>query len=273
MRSIEFAKGHGTRNDFVLILDRDGLVELSDAEVAFLCDRRGGIGGDGILRAVDSAMMPGYESPGGLWFMDYRNADGSIAEMCGNGLRVFLRFLAEENLVDPTGPVTVGTRAGLRTGHFLSDGRIAVTMGQVRADGPVQIELGGRSWLAESVEVGNPHAVVRLDPTDSLADLDLTKQPTWTPVAAFPNGVNVEFVVPAGPQRVSLRVHERGVGETQSCGTGVVAVASVFAPGGRCTVVVPGGELEVDSSGAESILTGPAVIVARGRCYLPANPA
>jgi diaminopimelate epimerase len=273
MHSIEFAKGHGTRNDFVLFLDRDALVELSDAQVAYLCDRRGGIGADGILRAVSADLMPGYSGPAGLWFMDYRNADGSIAEMCGNGLRVFLRFLDEEGLVDSTAPVTVVTRAGLRTGQFGEDGSIAVTMGSVGRGEQVTIALAGRSWPATAVDVGNPHAVVMLADEDSLADLDLTQQPVWTPTQAFPQGVNVEFVLSDGPGQVRLRVHERGVGETQSCGTGVVAAASVAAPGERCVVLVPGGRLEVDLRGAEAVLIGPAEIVARGQCQLPSDLA
>jgi diaminopimelate epimerase len=269
MRSIEFAKGHGTRNDFVLFVDRDGLIDLSDGDVAHLCDRRGGIGADGILRAVSVDLMPDVSGRSGLWFMDYRNADGSIAEMCGNGLRVFLRYLEEESLVDPTSPVTVVTRAGQRTGTFLDDGRIAVTMGVVTSGEPAQIELDSQTWPAASVDVGNPHAVVRLTDAAALDALDLTHQPTWTPAERFSQGVNVEFIVADGPGRVRMRVHERGVGETQSCGTGVVAAASVAAPNGRCTVVVPGGHLEVDLTGAEAVLVGPAVIVARGRVSLP----
>lgn len=265
MRTIEFAKGHGTRNDFVLFVDRDGLIELSDAEVAFICDRRAGIGADGILRAVDSALMPGQPGEPGEWFMDYRNADGSVAEMCGNGLRVFLRYLAEEGLVDASTPVTVVTRAGRRTGQFLPDGRVAVTMGPATTGQQVEITLDGRTWPATAVDVGNPHAVVRLEQGTDLAELPLTVAPVWEPERAFPNGVNTEFVLDRGPGVIQLRVYERGVGETQSCGTGVVAAAAVAAPGGTCRVHVPGGELDVDLTGAEAILTGPAEIVARGR--------
>lgn len=271
MRSIEFAKGHGTRNDFVLFVDRDHLIDLSDDQVAALCDRRSGIGADGILRAVDGTLMPGVEASSGTWFMDYRNADGSIAEMCGNGLRVFLRYLAQEGLIDPVGPVTVTTRAGRRTGRFLDDGRIAVTMGPARVGDPVRVTLGEREWPATAVDVGNPHAVVRLDDVALLADLDLTAAPEWTPRSAFPSGVNVEFVVADGPGQLRMRVYERGVGETQSCGTGVVAAAAVAAAGGSCRVRVPGGELEVDLSGAEAVLVGPAEVVARGRYYFPAS--
>jgi diaminopimelate epimerase len=268
MRSVEFAKGHGTRNDFVLLLDREGLLDLSQAQVAAICDRRSGIGADGILRAVTADRMDSWDGPGGVWFMDYRNADGSIAEMCGNGLRVFLRFLAERGLVDDTADVQVATRAGLRTGRFLPDGRVAVTMGVVTTGGEVAIALPGQAWTATTADVGNPHAVVRLGSEGELTRLDLGAAPVWTPRDAFPDGANVEFYVQKTSDRLQLRVHERGVGETQSCGTGVVAAAAVARPGERTFVRVPGGELEVDLTGGEAVLIGPAEIVAEGEYRL-----
>ena len=264
---IEFAKGHGTRNDFVLFADPDNLYVLTPADVRFLCDRRAGIGADGVLRVVRSEFVPGFEAEGERWFMDYRNADGSIAEMCGNGLRVFLRYLAEEGLVSDA-EVTVATRAGLRTGTFLPDGRIAVTMGPVTRGEDVTLRLGTDTWRARSVDVGNPHAVAVLPSVRALGDLDLTHAPTWHPAEAFPRGVNAEFVVHEAPGRIRLRVHERGVGETQSCGTGVVAAAAAMGDADHYVVDVPGGTLEVDLSGEEAVLIGPAVVVARGTCTL-----
>ncbi len=267
MRTIDFAKGHGTRNDFVLLADPDNLLDLDDDQVRFLCDRRAGIGGDGVLRAVRAGLVPEWDGPGDVWFMDYRNADGSIAEMCGNGLRVFLRYLEEEGLV--TGPkAAVATRAGLRSGTFGPDGRISVTMGPVQLGGEVTVEADGRSWPARCVEVGNPHAVVLLGSEAELAGLDLSRPPTWFPSGTFPAGANVEFVVRRAPGRIRLRVHERGVGETSSCGTGAVAAAAAMADAGSYTIQVPGGTLEVDLSGPEALLTGPAVVVARGTCTL-----
>ena len=263
---IEFAKGHGTRNDFVLFVDPDNLYDLTAEQVAFVCDRRAGVGGDGILRAVRASLVPEWDGPPDLWFMDYRNADGSTAEMCGNGLRVFLRFLAEEGLIDPT-TSDIATRAGLRTGTFLPDGRIAVTMGPVTFGDPVTVRLDGESWVAESVYVGNPHAVCVVG-AETLAALDLTGTPSWEPEAAFPTGVNVEFVVRRVPGDLRLRVHERGVGETWSCGTGVVAAAAAAGGSDHCKVEVPGGILDVDLTGDEAVLTGPAAIVARGTCTL-----
>ena len=265
---LEFAKGHGTRNDFVVIADPDNLLDLTSEQVSYLCDRRGGIGGDGLLRAVRSSLVPEWSGAGDVWFMDYRNADGSVAEMCGNGVRVFLRYLEEEGLV--TGEqVSVATRSGLRTATFAPDGRIAVSMGPVTSGGPVQLSVGAASWPALAVDVGNPHAVAELSTVAELESLDLTHPPHWQPVAAFPNGVNAEFVVREAPGRLRLRVFERGVGETESCGTGVVAAAAALGGADHCTVQVTGGMLEVDLTGPEAVLIGPAVVVARGTCLLP----
>jgi len=262
--SISFAKGHGTRNDFVLLLDPSGELELSPAHIRFLCDRRVGVGADGILRAVRAEAVPEWDGPGDQWFMDYRNADGSIAEMCGNGLRVFLRHLAEQGLVDATERVPVATRAGARTGWFLPDGRVAVTMGRVQLGEQVEVRLGEQSWPARAVSVGNPHAVSVLRSAQSLSGLELQSAPIAVPAEVFPAGANFEFVVSSGPGDISMRVYERGVGETASCGTGVVAAAAAAGGSEHCRVRVRGGELEVDLSGEEAVLIGPAVIVAHG---------
>ncbi|MDO5534489.1 MAG: diaminopimelate epimerase [Propionibacteriaceae bacterium] len=273
---LSFAKGHGTRNDFVLVTDADDARPLTDEAVRFLTDRRSGVGGDGILRAVRARHIPGWDGEGEIWFMDYRNADGSIAEMCGNGVRVFARYLVDEGLVAPgTTEIPIGTRAGLRTATLLHDGRVRVWMGRpVTEDAGVTVQLGERNWAATSVDVGNPHAVVLLGEDDDLAGLDLTRAPGWFPLDAFPAGVNVEFVEEIGPGHVRMRVFERGVGETESCGTGTVAVASAVAsahaePDGRWIVDVPGGQVEVDLLAGEAWLTGPAEIVARGQVWLP----
>ena len=273
---LSFAKGHGTRNDFVLVTDADDARPLTDDDVRFLADRRSGIGGDGVLRAVRARHVPGWDGDPDLWFMDYRNADGSIAEMCGNGVRVFARYLVEEGLVpEGTTSVDLGTRAGLRTAELLPDGRVRVWMGRPETnDAGTVVRVDGQEWGATSVDVGNPHAVVLLGEGDALAALDLGDAPEWTPRANFPHGVNVEFVDELAEDRVRMRVFERGVGETESCGTGTVAVASAVARAhgkteGRWTVEVPGGEVVVDLAGGEAWLTGPAVIVARGHVDLP----
>src|SRR6185295_10364202 len=121
MATIHFTKGHGTGNDFVLFSDPDGEVDLSAAQVAAICDRHFGVGADGILRAVRSRSIPEgaaalAEDADAEWFMDYRNADGSIAEMCGNGIRVFTRFLIESGLAElqPGETLPIGTRSGVR---------------------------------------------------------------------------------------------------------------------------------------------------------------
>ncbi|MDR1448810.1 MAG: diaminopimelate epimerase, partial [Propionibacteriaceae bacterium] len=204
----------------------------------------------------------------------YRNADGSIAELCGNGARVFVRDLLEENLVNGD-VVSIATRAGLVSAVVERDGRITVGLGQPkRRLEPVLVFAAGRRWSGRRIDIGNPHCVVRLDGDGLLDGLDLASPPCLEP-ADFPDGGNVEFVEPVGPQALRLRVWERGVGETESCGTGVVAAAfdhlAVTGDGtGGCQVRVPGGVLNVRVGlDGEAFLTGPAVIVARGEVVLP----
>lgn len=273
MHTLNFAKGHGTLNDFVIVLDRDNLCPLDAGTVRFLCDRRAGIGGDGLLRAVEARFIPEWEGESSLWFMDYRNADGSIAEMCGNGLRVFVRFLLEQDLVDHT-PVRIATRAGARTAWAHTDGRVTVTLGKTTVNlRRTWIKHDGRDYQATTVDVGNPHAVVVLDDKTELAALDLSRPPTFDP-EVYPRGVNVEFIFATGDDALEMRVHERGVGETMSCGTGVVAAAAVQLARlgqvtGKVRVSVPGGDLQVEITGEQALLCGPAVVVAHGSVVLP----
>jgi len=268
---LAFAKGHGTLNDFVCFSDPDGALEFSDDQLRMLCDRRAGIGGDGTLRAVRARHVAGYQDYGDAWFMDYRNADASIAEMCGNGLRVFLRFLLEEGLIDRD-PIEVVTRAGVRAGQFLDDGEIRVGMGvPTTAEDLVRVVAGGHSFEASVIDVGNPHATVMLPPGE-LDGIDLSTEPVY-PAEVYPNRANVEFFEPSGPRHVRMRVWERGVGETCSCGTGTVAVAVAAARAagertGTWRVEPPGGSLRVELTEHEALLTGPAVIVARGMVNL-----
>jgi diaminopimelate epimerase len=265
---VNWVKGHGTGNDFLVLPDAD---PLPAGLVRALCDRHHGIGADGVLRVVPAADDPDGApmAAAAKWFMDYRNADGSIAEMCGNGIRVFARYLVDAGLAEP-GELPVATRAGLRTVWLPAAGDVTVDMG---APAPIDArpQVGGRP--AAAVSMGNPHLVVALPAGAAglaeLAALDLTRPPAVTP--ALPDGQNVEFVVRTGPRGIALRVHERGVGETRSCGTGVCAavVATVQAAGvGRAepwTVDVPGGRLTVTWTAAGPVrLTGPAVLVATG---------
>jgi diaminopimelate epimerase len=276
MRQLSFAKGHGTKNDFVIVLDRHGVSPLSPEDVRFLCDRRAGIGGDGLLRVIKAAHVSGWAGDPHLWFMDYRNADGSLAEMCGNGLRVFARFLQEEDLIAED-MLTVATRAGARQVVLRGDGLVQVEMGPVKIDpADITVSIGGDRLPAVSVDVGNPHAVAFVD-EESLATLNLTTRPGVAPAEAFPQGTNVEFVHIIDDHELRLRVHERGVGETMACGTGMVAAAAVVdarlgGHGGAYTVRVPGGSVVVEFGNGLAWLTGPAVVVARGEVTLPERP-
>jgi diaminopimelate epimerase len=278
-------KGHGTENDFVVLPDPDGTVWAGDrldaATVRRLCERRAGLGGDGVLRVVRSVHVPDAADVLGAdlsrceWFMDHRNADGSYAEMCGNGIRLFLHVLVEEGLLARsacTEGVVVGTRGGPRTVGALADGGYWVDMGPARPFGTGTAHVGGRDFPGVAVSMGNPHLVALTDA--DLDALDLTGTPE-VDGDLFPEGVNVELVnvLRAGAEgadaHVRLRVVERGVGETRSCGTGACAAAftALDAQGSRAgTVVVdvPGGRLSVRVDEATTVLSGPAVLVAAG---------
>jgi diaminopimelate epimerase len=215
-----FVKGHGTGNDFVLLPDPDGRLELTPALVAAICDRRTGLGADGVLRVVRAAKDPDGlpMAASATWFMDYRNADGSVAEMCGNGVRVFVRYLVDEGLELP-GAVPVATRAGVRTVTAPAQGDLTVGMGPASFPGigglMVRVVGSDRVWPAVAVDVGNPHAVVLVD--DLRAPGRLLDAPDVTPASAFPAGVNVEFAASCGSRHLAMRVFERGVGETARC--------------------------------------------------------
>jgi diaminopimelate epimerase len=281
MSTIKFTKGQGTGNDFVLILDQDGSLDLSPTQVARICDRHFGIGADGLIRIVPSQLVSEgkaalAEEASAYWFMDYRNADGSIAEMCGNGVRVFARYLTEKGLVElPEGQVLhIGTRAGVRDIQKNKAG-FAVDMGRWKPESTdVLVNVRGLDVArpSQGINVGNPHLVVALASTEELQSLDLSIAPRLNPEPEA--GANVEFVVPAEPMitngvgKISMRVFERGVGETLSCGTGIVAAALATrlwagsdAPN-QWSVDVPGGTLGVrmfaTEEGEHVGLSGPA---------------
>ena len=283
-QTIAFTKGHGTGNDFVLIPDPDGELELSDDQVAVLCDRRFGIGADGILRVVRSSAIEERSDAahhGAEWFMDYRNVDGSKAAMCGNGIRVFARYLADTGLasIDETA-VLIGTRAGVKS-VTRSDLGFEADLGTWRVE-PDEILVRARGLGVPrpglGIDVGNPHVVVALSGTDELDALDLTARPQLHPEPA--RGANIEFVVPSDPLvregvgSIRMRVFERGVGETLSCGTGVAAAALAVrhwagqAAPDRWSVDVPGGTLGVRMMRVRGdlhvLLSGPATLVYSG---------
>ncbi|MFF0063969.1 diaminopimelate epimerase [Streptomyces sp. NPDC005279] len=273
---IAFLKGHGTENDFVIVPDPDNAIDLPASAVARLCDRRAGIGGDGLLHVVRSAAHPEARAMAdeAEWFMDYRNADGSIAEMCGNGVRVFARYLERAGHAE-AGDLAVATRGGVKKVHLAKEGDVTVSMGRalLPEDG-VTVTVEGRSLPARNINMGNPHAVAFVDDLDHAGNL--FSAPPFSPASVYPDGVNVEFVVDRGERHVAMRVHERGSGETRSCGTGACAVAvaaarrdgadpSVTGASVTYTVDLPGGRVVItERPDGEIEMTGPAVIVAEG---------
>jgi diaminopimelate epimerase len=308
---MRFAKGHGTENDFVILPDPDGELDLTPAFVRRLCDRRAGIGGDGVLRVVEVEVLaaelteggPGAfrvsgESAGGLgsaaatalatpaaiaaagapigapegedeltaqWFMDYWNADGTVAEMCGNGVRVFARYLIDHGLAK--GPeLAIETRAGTRHVQVEPDGQLTVDMGAPAVLGAGWASIGAMTCEGLRISVGNPHLACVVE--SPLEDFDLSAPPS-VDTELFPDGANVELVRLLGERSAQMLVYERGSGLTRSCGTGAVAaaVAAAQATGdqrGRWRVRVPGGDLTVTLAPDTSLLTGPAVLVAEG---------
>jgi diaminopimelate epimerase len=285
--TIQFTKGHGTGNDFVLFTDPDGEIDLSPQQIAAIADRHFGVGGDGVIRAVRSRSIPEgaaalEEDEAAEWFMDYHNSDGSEAQMCGNGIRVFARYLLDNGLAELGGGETlaIGTRSGVRdvqrnlTGFQADLGRWSLDGGEplVRARN-LSVQRPGLG-----IDVGNPHVVVALASDEELDSADLSYIPILDPEPL--EGANIEFVVPRDPLvkdgvgRIRMRVHERGSGETLSCGTGAVAAAlatrywaGAGAPN-QWTVEVAGGVVGVRMFAAEDgehvSLSGPAELVFEG---------
>ncbi|MGH3343932.1 MAG: diaminopimelate epimerase [Carbonactinosporaceae bacterium] len=264
---VRFLKGHGTQNDFVVLPDPGGRLDLTPGRVTAVCDRRSGIGADGVLRAVRSvALTEGRPMAAEAeWFMDYRNADGSLAEMCGNGIRVFARYLVDAGLAEP-GELRIGTRAGVRAVRLDASGDVTVDMGPAEVLGEAGVRLGGTRYEGLRISVGNPHLACVVG--EPVAGIDLSAAPEVDP-GDFPDGVNVEVVNPIASWHLTMRVHERGSGETRSCGTGAVAAAVAGARAqGRMTgtwrIDVPGGRVAVTLEKSTTALCGPAVLVGDG---------
>jgi diaminopimelate epimerase len=238
--------GHGTHNDFVLVADLDNKLDFKPAQIRNICNRKTGIGADGFIRVTKDS---------GKWFMDYRNADGSLAEMCGNGIRVMARFLLENKLQNP-GIFSINTRAGMKYLAAPEKDDISVNMGKVeQIPGAITVNVNGKKYEGVNISVGNPHAVVEVSDLSEIGDLK--SAPVVEPADAYPDG-----------DLISMRVFERGVGETQSCGTGTCAVALAASVIKRKNLPAkwqinpPGGKLivEIDPH-SNATLIGPAVLV------------
>ncbi|GAB3617956.1 diaminopimelate epimerase [Okibacterium endophyticum] len=289
--TLNFTKGHGTGNDFVLYSDPDGEHPMTSEQIAAVCDRHFGIGADGVIRAVRSRALDAgsaalAEDPHAEWFMDYHNADGSVAEMCGNGIRVFVHYLIDRGLAElgQGETLAVGTRAGVRDVQLSAAG-YQVDLGRWSLDGGEPLVRAKEVKVARpglGINVGNPHVVVALADDAELDAADLSYAPRLEPVPA--DGANVEFVVPHEPlisngvARIRMRVHERGSGETLSCGTGIAAAAlatrhwaGAGAPN-QWRVDVAGGSLGVrmfpTEDGEHVALSGPAELVYTGELML-----
>jgi diaminopimelate epimerase len=291
MATLHFTKGQGTGNDFVLYSDPDGRMPLTAAQIAEVCDRHFGVGADGVIRAVKSSRLPEgaealAEDEAAEWFMDYYNADGSPAEMCGNGIRVYVRYLLETGLVALAAGDTlaIGTRAGVKDVQRNLTG-FQVDLGRWRLDGGEPLVRARELPVARpglGIDLGNPHVVVAVADDAELDAADLSYIPHVEPTPV--NGANVEFVVPQEPLvkdgvgRIRMRVHERGSGETLSCGTGAAAAALAVrywagqgAPN-QWRVDVPGGTVGVrmfaTEDGEHVALSGPAELVYTGTLEL-----
>jgi diaminopimelate epimerase len=266
--SVRLHKLHGAGNDFLVTVVRSG--PAPDAEFArAVCDRHRGVGADGLI-----ALLPGKDRADCT--MELRNADGGLAEMSGNGIRCLAWVAAREGMTHD-GELYVDTAAGRRRVTVdTADGEVVaatVDMGVVTFD-PTAIPLNapsafdleatfhGVTYRGDAAGVGNPHFVLLVDSVD---DARVTQHgPRLATDERFPKGTNVEFVEVIGPDRLRMRVWERGVGETLSCGTGVCASAAVAHRRGLVseyvTVEVPGGIHQV-SLGPSVWLQGPVVHV------------
>ena len=273
---LRFVKGHGTGNDFILIPDFEGEIEITPEQVRYLCDRHFGLGADGVIRVVRTARVPEVASmaDSAEWFMDYRNADGSLSEMCGNGSRVFARYLDATGLITDA-ELQIATRGGIRKVSMESDLTITVDMGiPTTPPGTAVVTVGSRQLPAVGVMIPNPHAVSFVESLDDAGDLRVS--PGIAPASIFNEGANVEFVVVRGENHIAMRVFERGVGETLSCGTGACAAAFAYlrridAPvGSQVRVAVTGGTLTIiETESGQLLMRGPADLVARGTVLLP----
>ena len=249
--------GHGTENDFIVVFDPADEHSITSTQTAAICNRETGVGADGLIRIIKREDK---------WFMDYRNADGSLAEMCGNGIRVMARYLVERAHM-PEGIFAINTRDGVKHLRVPLVGDISVNMGQVSDEGEmITAAINSKVWNGYNISVGNPHAVVFVD--DIMDVGPMNEPPVVRPRESYPEGVNVEFVQITGERELSMRVFERGSGETKSCGTGTcaVALAAVLHTKDRLpstwSINPPGGRLQVTIDGhSNATLIGPALLI------------
>ena len=249
--------GHGTENDFVLVFDPSDEISITTAQTAAICNRETGIGSDGLIRITKRDEK---------WFMDYRNADGSLAEMCGNGIRVMARYLVERGH-QPEGIFAINTRDGIKHLRVPMVDDISVNMGKVSDENEeITASVEGKIWNGFNINVGNPHAVVFVEKIEDVGSLK--DAPVVRPKDTYPEGVNVEFVEIMPNHEAKMRVHERGSGETKSCGTGTCAVALAATMQmkenlpARWVIYPPGGRLVVDiDPHSNATLTGPALLI------------
>lgn len=280
---MEFTLAHGTGNDFVVLVDLADVAPVSPALARALCDRRTGLGADGVLRIA----------PGGAdadVTMDHVNADGSTSAMCGNGVRVVAKHVVDHGIVRaPDGVVRVATPSGVRDVVVRrgADGRVVgatVDMGPATTDPAMvpfvtehadrslhAVEVDGSSVEVSVVSMGNPHAVTLVPDVAVAAVARLG--PALETHPRFPDRANIGFAEVVDRSRLRLRVWERGVGETAACGTGACAAAVAAArlelvdlgPGAEVAVELPGGTLVIGRRDDGHVtLSGPAVEVARG---------
>lgn len=271
--SLRFTKMHGNGNDFVLLDDRDGALDLSPERLRQIADRRLGVGCDQVLVAIRARHAQAAIA------MRIFNADGREAQQCGNGLRCFAVHARERGMVDGD-RFAVETPGGLMRVHLLGAGRVCASMGEPQLE-PHTIPLraqrralsyrllpGGEAVDAGAVSMGNPHAVLRVADVDAAPVARLG--PSIQALADFPEGVNVGFMQVVAPDHIRLRVFERGVGETLACGSGAcaaVVVGQVQGALGACVrVSLPGGDLHIEwaGEGHEVLMEGPTATVFDG---------
>ncbi|HEY5506753.1 MAG TPA: diaminopimelate epimerase [Coriobacteriia bacterium] len=275
---LHFTKMHGAGNDFIVIEDLDEDWDFDELAVQVFCDRHFGIGADGMI------LVRAATDPAADFYMLYINADGSVAEMCGNGIRCFARHLVDNGLAEGD-TIAVQTLGGIRKievirdeyGEFeaarvdmgapvLAAADIPTTLpGDPVIDRTVSTKLG--DVTVTCVSMGNPHAIIWVDDADAAPVL--TMGPLVETAAAFPNKTNVEFAQVIDTENIRLRVWERGVGETLACGTGacatLVAAALTGRTGRSATIELPGGELEIEWAADDHVfMTGPAEVTFEG---------